>query len=87
MLIEIRTFDLADGVTEDALRAADTEAQVAAHLAPGMVRRTTARAGDGGRWLVLTFWYDAAHADAHTADPLAGLIVDERVERYDDIGG
>lgn len=86
MLIDIRTFELAEGVSEEAFRKADADAQAAAHLAPGIVRRTTARAADG-RWLVLTFWYDAEHADAHTTDPLATLIADERVERYEDIGG
>jgi hypothetical protein len=87
VLIDVRTFRLADGVSESDLLAADAEAQALAHLAPGIVRRTTARRPADGRWLVLTFWYDAEHADRHTADPLAPLIAEESVERFDDIGG
>ena len=86
VLIDIRTFRLADGVDDDAFLAADRDAQAAFHLAYGAVRRTTARDG-AGRWLVLSFWWDAATADAHTVDPLADLVADERVERFDDIGG
>ena len=87
MLIDIRTFRAAEGVSVEDLLVADKEAQALAHLAPGIVRRTTARREADGRWLVLTFWYDAEHADRHTADPLAGLVTDEVVERYEDIGG
>ena len=86
VLIEVRTFRLAEGVDDAAFRAADAEAQVRAHLARGIVRRTTARDSDG-RWLVLSFWYDAECADGAGDDGLGGLIADERVERYDDIGG
>ena len=87
MLIEVRTFALADGVSSEDLLVADKEAQALAHLARGMVRRTTARREADGRWLVLSFWYDAEHADRLTEDPLAGLVVDEHVERFVDIGG
>ena len=87
VLIEIRTFRLADGVDDATFLVADTEAQAAAHLAPGIVRRTTARRDGDDRWLVLTSWYDAEHADRHTTDPLAPLITDEQVDRYVDIGG
>ncbi|HYD08826.1 MAG TPA: hypothetical protein VEA78_01885 [Acidimicrobiales bacterium] len=86
MLIDIRTFRLGDGVSDEAFLTADREAQAIVHRARGAVRRTTARRDDG-RWLVLTFWYDAECADAVGDDPLAGLIVEEAVERYDDIGG
>ena len=86
VLIEVRTFRLADGVDDATFLVADTEAQARAHFARGIVRRTTARDADG-RWLVLTSWYDAEHADRHTTDPLAPLITDEQVDRYVDIGG
>jgi hypothetical protein len=86
VLIEVRTFRLAAGVDEPTFLAADAEAQARAHLARGIVRRTTARGGDG-RWLVLSFWYDAECADGAGDDGLAELVSDERVERYDDIGG
>ena len=87
VLIEIRTFRLADGVDAETFLVADKEAQAAAHLARGIVRRTTARRETDDRWLVLTSWYDAEHADRHTDDPLAPLVTDEHVERYVDIGG
>ena len=86
VLIEVRTFRLAAGVDDATFLAADAEAQARAHLARGIVRRTTARDGDG-RWLVLTSWYDAECADGAGDDGLAELVTDERVERYDDIGG
>jgi len=88
VLIEIRTFRLAEDVDDATFLVADKEAQAAAHLAAGIVRRTTARSDAGdGRWLVLTSWYDAEHADRHTTDPLAPLVTDEHIARYVDIGG
>lgn len=63
MLIETQRFELREGVTESEFLAADRQAQAFAHLQPGIVRRTTARGGDG-RWLVITLWGSAEYADA-----------------------
>lgn len=59
MIVETRTFRLADGVSEADFLAADRDAQVAAYGMPGVVRRTTCWSDDGS-WLVLTIWGDAA---------------------------
>jgi len=96
VIIETATFRLRDGVEEAAVRAVDHEVQVAfAHHQGGMLRRTTARSGDG-EWLVVTLW--STLADAQTAaeraadDPACGalnaLVEDEPVVRhYEDLGG
>ncbi|HUI04671.1 MAG TPA: hypothetical protein VLZ77_14125 [Acidimicrobiales bacterium] len=68
-IIDITTFSLADGVTDDQFRQADATMQ-AEHVyrQPGIVRRTTAR-GEGGRWLVVTLW--ATRHDAEAAEGAA----------------
>lgn len=98
MIVEVRTFRLRDGTDRAAAAAAaaDHEVQVGfANLRPGMVRRTTARGGDG-EWLVLTLWEgedDAVAAErAGEDDPLvaafAALVAGEpEVRRYQDLGG
>ena len=69
MLVEIVTFRLANGVSEDEFLAADAGVQQGvAYQTPGMVRRTTARGRDGG-WRVVVRW-DAAEPPV---DLLAGL--------------
>ena len=90
MIIEHRTFRLAEGADEGAFLAADRRVQT--EVAPfqhGFIRRTTARGGDG-RWLVETLWYDEACADAAASE--GGAAVDafgshvavdsERIERW-----
>jgi heme-degrading monooxygenase HmoA len=60
-IVELTTFRLAEGVTDDAFLDLDRRIQtelVPNH--PGFLRRTTARHGDD--WLVLTLW--ASDADA-----------------------
>ena len=63
VLIDITTFRLQQDADKAAFLASDAEIQAELSPRKGFVRRTTARGSDG-RWLVLTFWYDAAHADA-----------------------
>ena len=95
MIIEHRTFRLADGVDEAAFLAADRRVQhEVAPFQEGFVRRTTAR-HDDGRWLVETRWYDRRCAEAaaagggEAAAALAALVdpASERVERWTDLGG
>lgn len=63
-VIQNRTFRLAAGTDESAFIAADARFQTeVAYHAPGIVRRTLAR-GEDDEWLVVTVWYDAAHADS-----------------------
>lgn len=64
MIIEHRTFRLAEGVDEGAFLEADRRVQQeVAVFQEGFVRRTTARGGDGA-WLVETLWWDEACAEA-----------------------
>jgi len=60
-IVEVTTFRLAEGVTDDAFLALDRRIQT--ELVPnrsGFLRRTTARHGED--WLVVTLW--ASDADA-----------------------
>ncbi len=64
MVIEILTFRLRPGVTDAQFEAADRRLQTEfAYQQAGMIRRTTARGGDGV-WAVVDFWRSAADADA-----------------------
>ena len=94
-MIDIHTFRLSDGVSEDDFLAADKRVQQ--EFVPnldGFVRRTTARGADG-RWAVVSLWWsaaelDAAHALAAThpvATAFAALIDDERHERFEELSG
>jgi hypothetical protein len=90
-VIEHRTFRLVAGTDEAAFIAADARFQtdVAYHRA-GIVRRTLAR-GEHGEWLVVTIWYDAAHADrgAPPSDELLAMIDagSVQVRRYETLPG
>jgi heme-degrading monooxygenase HmoA len=54
-IVEITTFRLAEGVTDDSFLALDRRIQTElVPNQPGFVRRTTARHGDD--WLVVTLW-------------------------------
>jgi heme-degrading monooxygenase HmoA len=60
-IVEITTFRLAEGVTDDSFLALDRKIQTElVPNQPGFLRRTTARHGD--EWLVVTLW--ASDADA-----------------------
>ena len=66
-LIETTTFRLDPGSDESALLDADQRAQTEFfYRQPGLVRRTTARGGDG-EWLVVALWASEAEADAAQA--------------------
>ncbi len=72
-IVEITTFRLAEGVTDDSFLALDHRVQTElVPNQPGFMRRTTARRGDD--WLVVTLWAseDAAGAfqRAVERDPL-----------------
>ena len=60
-IVELTTFRLAEGVSDDAFLALDRRMQTElVPNRPGFLRRTTARHGDD--WLVVTLW--ASDADA-----------------------
>jgi heme-degrading monooxygenase HmoA len=60
-IVEITTFRLAEGITDEAFLALDRRVQTElVPNQPGFLRRTTARHGDD--WLVVTLW--AADDDA-----------------------
>ncbi len=60
-IVEVTTFVLAEGVTDESFLALDKRIQTElVPNQPGFVRRTTARHGDD--WLVVTLW--ASEADA-----------------------
>jgi hypothetical protein len=63
--VEIERFALAEGVSERDFRKLDEALQAWSHARrPGLLRRTSARRGDG-RWLVVTL--------VATADPPRGV--------------
>jgi hypothetical protein len=66
-VIETMTFRLRPGADEDVFLAVDKRLQSEfAYQQPGLVRRTTARGGDGA-WIVIDLWYTADDADAMSA--------------------
>ncbi len=72
-IVEITTFRLAEGVTDESFLALDRRMQTElVPNQPGFLRRTTARHGDD--WLVVTLWASEADASAYQraveADPL-----------------
>ncbi len=92
MVIEVLTFRLGHDRDDTAFLDADSRVQAEfVYRQPGVVRRTTARSGDG-EWLVVTLWEttdDAIAADGRAAaDPAASefmAFVDEatvRTARY-----
>jgi len=67
VLIEINTFRLADGVSDDAFLAADEKVRTGfVYQQPGIVRATTSRAEDG-EWAVILFWGSEEEAEAAAA--------------------
>jgi heme-degrading monooxygenase HmoA len=72
-IVEITTFRLAEGVTDESFLALDRRIQTElVPNRPGFMRRTTARHGDV--WLVVTLWSTedaaAAYQRAVEGDPL-----------------
>ena len=60
-MLSIATFRLAAGTDAEAFVASDARYQCdVAYQQPGLLRRTTAHADDGG-WLVVTLWSSADH--------------------------
>jgi hypothetical protein len=97
VIIETMRFRLAPDADVDAFLRADRLVQSDfSYHQPGLLRRTTARAGDGdgdGDWIVVDLWRSAADADAVDAtwgrDPVTSAFmsfVDHptvQTERYD----
>ena len=68
-IVEVTTFRLAEGITDDAFLALDRRIQTElVPNQPGFLRRTTARHGED--WLVVTLWAsdDAAAAFQRAAE-------------------
>jgi hypothetical protein len=91
VIVEVTTFKLASGVSEESFLAADGRAQTGFfYLQRGIVRRTTARGADG-TWSVVTFWGsedDALAAEAAlrtdaAASGFASSIIDVEVRRFE----
>ena len=77
-IVEVTTFRLAEGVSDESFLALDRRAQTElVPNQPGFMRRTTARHGD--EWLVVTLWSteDAAAAFERAAEghPLQAELV------------
>jgi hypothetical protein len=94
-VIEITRFRPRPGVKEADLQRADKSVQEDfAYQQPGLLRRTTAKSGQG--WVVIALWRSHADADAASArwenDPVAQGFVElierdsVRSERYDELG-
>ena len=72
-VVEVTTFRLAAGASEDAFRALDRRVQTeVVPNQPGFLRRTTAQRGE--EWVVVTLWASeenaAAFDDAVVHDPV-----------------
>ena len=83
MLIEVTTFRLVQEADVDAFLEADAREQERVSAIKGIVRRTTARSGDG-TWAVITLWWGTEYAQAPSDDFIAfvdGATV--RTERYE----
>ncbi|HXY28710.1 MAG TPA: hypothetical protein VEH82_10555 [Acidimicrobiales bacterium] len=66
-IVEITTFRLAEGVTDEAFLTLDRRVQTElVPNQPGFLRRTTARHGED--WLVVTLWASEADATAYQRD-------------------
>ena len=66
-IVEVTTFRLAEGVSDEAFLALDKRVQT--ELIPnreGFLRRTTARHGE--EWLVVTLWWSEENAAAFARD-------------------
>jgi heme-degrading monooxygenase HmoA len=94
-VIEIQTFRLAAGTSEDQFLAADRAVQTeVVPNQPGFARRTTAR-GDGGEWVVVTLWWTDADASAaatleHPALDAFAVAIDPAtlvVRRFEELPG
>ena len=63
-IVEITTFRLADGITDESFLALDRRIQTElVPNQPGFLRRTTARHGE--EWAVVTLWASDADAAAY----------------------
>jgi hypothetical protein len=63
-VIEILSFRLVSGASEEAFLAADKRVQTEfAYRQPGLLRRTTARA-ENSDWVVIDLWRSSSDADA-----------------------
>jgi hypothetical protein len=83
-LVEVATFRLAEGVSDDSFLALDKRIQT--ELIPnerGFWRRTTARHGDD--WLVVTLWASDEDAAA-SARRVAGHPLREAFDRAVEVG-
>jgi len=73
--VEVEQFSLADGVTTEEFRRCDAELQAWSYVhRAGLVRRTTARDGDGGV-LVVTLFSGSAEPLAVAGDALRAAPV------------
>lgn len=84
MLIEVSTFRLPAGVSDDAFRAADSDVQIEFFSPqPGFMRRTTASSADG-EWIVVTLWDTEGDADAAAELAKADPVVAEFISLLDE---
>jgi heme-degrading monooxygenase HmoA len=66
-IVEVTTFRLAEGVSDESFLALDKRLQTELiPNRPGFLRRTTAR--HGGEWLVVTLWSSEADAAAYSRE-------------------
>jgi hypothetical protein len=80
-VIDITTFRLAEGATEDGFLAVDERVRTGdLYRRPEFVRATTARADDGA-WAVITLWGSAEDAVDLMTTELASVADAASVER------
>jgi len=82
VIVEIQTFKLASGVSEEQFLEADARLQAERYYQDeSIVRRTTTRSGD--KWCVVVF----SGAEIAVPDELRELVTDLVVERYEALEG
>jgi hypothetical protein len=75
--IETTSFDLADGVSDDAFLTMDGRFETEfVYQQPGLIRRTMTKAG-GQRWQSFVVWYDSASAEASLANEHVASVASE----------
>ncbi len=81
--IVVTTFELGAGISGEVFADADARyQQEVAYQQPGLLRRTTARAGDN-EWCIVETWADAASAVAWHASELGSMAAKVDHRSYD----
>jgi hypothetical protein len=82
-MIEVTTFRLREGVSQDQFRLSDERQQMEFfYQQPGLIRRTTA-VTDDGKWVTITHWDSTDEAAIAVKKGLAASVCIEAAEMID----